>query len=94
MQITSAPRSRIASTFTGLACSGTQTVAAIPKRWAPYATDCPWFPVEAVITPRRRVSGSSRLVRLIPPRTLKAPVGRRFSCLTQTWASTIRSSAG
>src|SRR5574341_1054899 len=46
--------------------------------------DCPWFPVEAVMTPRARSSSESCETRLIPPRTLKAPMGCAVSSLRYT----------
>ena len=72
----------IASTLTGLAAAGAQMMALTPKSRAAKATDWPWLPVEAAITPRRRSSSLSRLTRLIPPLTLNAPVGLWFSCFT------------
>jgi hypothetical protein len=52
------------------------------------------LPVDAVITPRSRSSSESCETRLTPPRTLKAPTGWWFSCLTQTSVPTSSSSAG
>src|SRR5437667_221031 len=43
--------------------------ALTPKSFAAYATDWPWLPVDAAMTPRRRSSSSRRLTRLMPPRT-------------------------
>jgi hypothetical protein len=63
------------ATLTGFAFSGTQMVAGTPKRRAAYAIDCPWFPVEAAMTPDSRSSAPSCEIRLTPPRTLKAPIG-------------------
>jgi hypothetical protein len=68
------------ATLTGFAFSGTQMVAGTPKRRAAYAIDCPWFPVEAEMTPSSRSSALSCASRLTPPRTLKAPTGWWFSC--------------
>ncbi len=62
-------------TFPGLAFWGTTMRAWTPKIRAAKATDCPWLPVEAVITPRDRSSGLSWETKLMPPRTLKAPIG-------------------
>src|SRR5437763_1504515 len=47
-------------------------IALTPNRRAAWATDWPWLPVDADITPRRRSSSVRRLTRLMPPRTLKA----------------------
>ena len=55
--------------------------------------DWPWFPVEALITPALRSSLVSWLSRLMPPRTLNAPTGWWFSCLTQSWAPPARASS-
>jgi len=44
------------------------------------------FPVEAVMMPLRLSSSLSRETRLTPPRTLNAPVGWKFSCLTHVSA--------
>ena len=83
----------MAAVLTGFAPSGTQMRAVTPKRRAAYATDCPWLPVEAAIRPRRRSSSDSCATRLSPPRTLNAPVGWWFSCLTRTDVPTSSSSA-
>ena len=56
--------------------------------------DWPWLPVEAVITPLRRSSSLSCETRLTPPRTLKAPTGWWFSCLTHTSVPTSSLRAG
>jgi hypothetical protein len=57
------------------------------------AIDCPWFPVLAVMMPRR--SSADRLrTRLTPPRTLKAQVGLWFSCLTNTSRPVSAASSG
>ena len=69
-------------------------VALTPKMRAPKAIDSPWFPVDEATTPRSRSSAVSRETRLMPPRTLNAPVGRWFSCLTNTIASSSRPSGG
>jgi len=92
--MTVAPSWRIAATLTGFAPSGTKTVAGAPNSWAAKATDWPWLPVEAASTPRARVAGSSWASRLTPPRTLKLPVGRWFSCLTETSVPTSAESPG
>src|SRR3954471_9176344 len=86
--MTSAPRDCIEATLTGLAPTGTQMIACVPKSLAAYATDWPWFPVDAAISPARSSCSGSCETRLTPPRTLNAPVGRSFSCLTQTSAPT------
>ncbi len=91
---TSAPRARIDSTFTGLARSGMQIIARTPNSSAAYATDWPWLPVEAAITPRRRSSAVSWLTRFTPPRTLNAPTGWWFSCLTRIRVPVSASRAG
>ncbi len=91
---TSAPSSSIAATFTRLAPRGTHTIACTPNSRAAYAIDWPWLPVEAAMTPRRRSSSPSWDTRLMPPRTLNAPVGWKFSCLTQTSAPTSADSPG
>ena len=54
----------MASTFTGLARSGAQMIALTPNSRAAKATDWPWLPVEAEITPLVRSSSLSRLTRL------------------------------
>jgi hypothetical protein len=51
------------------------------------------LPVEAVTTPRRRSSSLSWETRFTPPRTLKAPIGRWFSCLTKISVPTSSLSA-
>jgi hypothetical protein len=82
----------MAATLTGFAPSGTQIVALTPKSRAPWATDWPWFPVDDAMTPLSRSAALSCEARLTPPRTLNAPVGRWFSCLTKTVAPTRRPS--
>ncbi len=86
--ITVASSERIEETFTGLAPRGTKIVAAMPNKLAAYATDCPWLPVDAVYTPATCSCESRWTTRLIPPRTLNAPVGWWFSCLTNSSAPT------
>ena len=51
--------------------------------WAAYASACPWFPADSVMTPRRRCSASSCRTALMAPRTLNDPVRWRFSALSQ-----------
>ena len=82
--ISSAPSCRIAATLTGFARSGTQMRACTPNSRAANATDWPWLPVEAAISPRARSSSESWATRLRPPRILNAPVGWWFSCFTWT----------
>ena len=80
----SAPRPRIAATLTGFAFSGTQIVARTPKSRARESDRL------AVVAGRRGDHAALALVplscetRLTPPRTLNAPVGWWFSCLTYT----------
>ena len=84
----SAPSARIAATFTGLALSGTQIARGTPNSRAAKATDCPWLPVEAGDHAARALVRVELRERLMPPRTLNAPTGWWFSCLTQTSAPT------
>ena len=79
---TRAPRARTAATLRAGALTGTTTVTGAPLRAPAQARDWAWLPVEAVTTPRRRSSSSSEAMSATPPRTLKAPVGWMFSCLT------------
>ena len=65
----------MAATLSGFAPSGAAITARTPKVLAAYAIDWPWFPVDAVMTPRVRSSSDSRESRLSPPRTLNAPTG-------------------
>ena len=71
----------MAAFLSGLLPIGTTIVQGTPSRWQASAIDCPWLPVVAVITPRRS-SGLRFATRFNPPRTLNAPVGLQFSCLT------------
>src|SRR5438105_3291098 len=70
-------------------------VAATPARAAANEIDCPWLPRVAVTSPG--TFGCERVSRsryTMPPRTLKAPVGVWFSCLTQTVQPAKRRSFG
>ena len=81
---TRAPSARTAATLRAGAPTGTTTVTGTSLRAPAQARDWAWLPVEAVTTPRRRSSGLSAAMSATPPRTLKAPVGWTFSCLTVT----------
>ena len=72
----------MAATFTGFERSGMQMRAVTPKCRAAKARDWPWLPVDEAISPRLRSSSESCATRLTPPRTLNAPTGWWFSCLT------------
>ncbi len=80
--MTSAPSARMAAFLSGLLPVGTTIVHGTPSRRHASAIDWPWLPVVAVITPRRS-SGVRSATRFRPPRTLNAPVGLWFSCLTK-----------
>lgn len=69
-------------------------VHATPKRSAAYASDCAWFPVEYATIPCASSASVIAASRLRPPRTLKAPVGWVFSCLTNTSAPVVAVRAG
>ena len=58
-----------------LAPTGTTIKAFAPNNLAAYATDCPWFPVDAAITPCCLSAALSWEIRLMPPRTLNEPIG-------------------
>ena len=89
---TSAPSARIDSTFIGFASSGIAITQRMPKRFAPYASDCPWLPVDAPIIPRARSSSLSVDARYTPPRTLNAPIGCRFSSFRYASQPSVRES--
>ena len=82
--ITRAPRARTAEILRAGALVGTTTVTGAPRRAPAQARDWAWLPVEAVTTPRLRSSSLRVAMSATPPRTLKAPVGWTFSCLTTT----------
>ncbi|MDP2899984.1 MAG: hypothetical protein Q8O47_03330 [Candidatus Bathyarchaeota archaeon] len=65
----------MARTLSGLGFLGTHMIAFTPNIFDAKAMDWPWFPVEAVTTPRRLSSSLSWLTRLIPPLILNAHVG-------------------
>src|SRR4051812_47986876 len=91
---TSPPRARTAATLLAGADSGTTMTAVAPTNRAPKQTDWAWFPVDAVTIPAARSSAVRARARLMPPRTLKAPVGWTFSCLTTTDTPAASSSSG
>ena len=71
----------MASTFCGLADSGTTTVAGLPCARAAHDTARPWLPAEAVITPRAPGRASSFTSA---PRSLNARMGVVDSSLIHT----------
>lgn len=89
---TVAPSASTAATLAGFGFSGISTAQGTPYRRDAYAIDWAWLPVEYVTTPRPR--SAIRASSVMPPRTLNAPVGCTFSCLTDTSAPTAASSTG
>src|SRR5690625_785192 len=79
---------------TELPC-GTQMVSGRPTRRAAKARDCPWLPRVALTIPLGGLSPPRRCsIHTSPPRTLKAPIGVWFSCLTQTSQPVRSASSG
>jgi hypothetical protein len=74
---------------------GTTIVAGSPSRLAAKGTLWPWLPRVAATTPRTPGSRarSSRMYTS-PPRGLNDPVGRWFSCFSQSSAPVRRASSG
>ena len=87
-----APQARISAFFAGLFRRARQR-AGTRARAAANAIDWPWLPS----SPRSRRAPDPRMTdaptRFRPPRTLKAPVGLWFSCLTWTSAPSARPAA-
>src|SRR5256712_154924 len=74
-----APNRLIASSFVSGALSGTITVHGILFFRASQASAWAMFPALQVYTPRFLASGPARAIALLAPRTLKEPVGCKFS---------------
>src|SRR5438445_2805495 len=74
-----APNLLIASSFVSGALSGTITVHGIRLSRACQARAWAMFPALQVYTPRFLASGPARAIALLTPRTLKEPVGCKFS---------------
>src|SRR5438309_581298 len=92
-----APNLLIASTFVSGALSGTITVHGILFWWACQASAWAIFPALQVYTPRFFASGPARAIALLAPRTLKEPVGCKFSSFRKISAgasSTFRRTRG
>src|SRR6059036_3709848 len=92
-----APNLRIASSFVSGALSGTITVHGILSWWACQASAWAIFPALQVYTPRFFASGPARAIALLAPRTLKEPVGCKFSSFRKISAgasSTFRRTRG
>ncbi len=88
------PHASTAAALAGLAFAGMTTVHGASCRRLAYAIDCAWFPVDQVTVPRARSAAGMASSRVSPPRTLNAPTGCVFSCLTSTFAPVARSSSG
>src|SRR3989442_4409869 len=92
-----APNLLIASSFVSGALSGTITVHGIWFWRACQASAWAMFPALQVYTPRFFASGPARAIALLTPRTLKEPVGCRFSSFRKISAgasSTFRRTRG
>src|SRR2546425_11692080 len=76
-----APNLLIASSFVSGALSGTITVQGIWFLRACQASAWAMFPALQVYIPRFFASGPARAIALLAPRTLKEPVGCKFSSL-------------
>ena len=74
----------MAAFFSGELPTGQTMVVLIPTREAAKGSDWPWLPRVALITPFVSPLSLRIFMCTRPPRTLKAPVGVWFSCLTQT----------
>ena len=81
---TSAPKLRVFSTFTDEAKRGMTIVAAMPMRWAWYATAWAWLPAETASTPPARSAAVSCAILLNAPRSLNDAVNCRFSNFRNT----------
>ena len=79
---TSAPSACTASTLFCGTSGDMQTTAGMAWARAAWATARAWLPVETATTPRSRSTSSSWSIRLVAPRSLKAPV-----CC---WVSSLR----
>jgi hypothetical protein len=84
---TSAPRARVAATFTCGAPSGITTVAFTSASRAAHARARAWLPEGWVTTPRARPAASSVATALQAPRSLKTPTGCNDSGLTHSGRS-------
>src|SRR6185437_6031118 len=89
----SAPQAAARVTLVAGVKRGITMVAAMPSRLAWRATAWAWLPADIAMTPERRSAGESRASRLAAPRSLKAPVGCRFSSLSTTSAPVARDRA-
>src|SRR6266568_1760138 len=92
-----APNLLIASSFVCGALSGTITVQGMLFWRACQARAWAMFPALQVYTPRFRGSGPARAIALLTPRTLKEPVGCKFSSFRKISAgasSTFKRTSG
>src|SRR5712691_3048702 len=92
-----APNLLIASSFVCGALSGTITVQGILFSRACQARAWAMFPALQVYTPRVLTSGPARAIALLTPRTLKEPVGCKFSSFRKISAgasSTFKRTSG
>src|SRR5438445_11506189 len=92
-----APNLLIASSLVSGALSGTITVHGIWFWRACQASAWAMFPALQVYTPRFFASGPARAIALLAPRTLKEPVGCRFSSFRKISAgasSTFKRTSG
>ena len=77
--ITRPPSRSIAANFVSAAPSGTMTAEGIPSSRAAQATPWPMLPALAVTTPACSSSAGSCEIAFSAPRSLKEPIGCRFS---------------
>ena len=77
------PMRSTAASFAGDALSGTTIVAGTPSSRAIHATPCAMFPVLVVTTPFASADRGASRMALAAPRSLKEPIGCRFSSLSQ-----------
>ena len=77
------PSRSTAASFDDDALSGATIVAGMPSSRAIHATPCAMFPVLVVTTPSSSASLGALRIAFDAPRSLKEPIGCRFSSLSQ-----------
>ena len=73
-------------TFIAGVKNGMTILALMPSRLACRATAWAWLPADIATTPRARSAADSKASLLAAPRSLKEPIGCKFSSLSETCA--------